>query len=228
MPTNPLDADAFMHVFRVVWGTTRLVEVSSLGEDTFLFKLSSDIAMDYVFSRTPWTFNGDLVSLQSYDPSRGIGEYEFNCLPIWVRVYDLPLGWVNARVWDLIAKKLGEPLAVDLRTGAGRLGSHLRIRVIRFFVDSRQSDHPFSTPPAPSCFLHCSESASVLYFSVVVGTWRGEKVKVFDVQNCELSSTLFKIVNRALYTYYDIFRRPESVFEVRLAKFEPDKMVFTD
>ncbi|KAE8726492.1 hypothetical protein F3Y22_tig00006731pilonHSYRG00016 [Hibiscus syriacus] len=127
MPTNPIDADAFMRVFRVIWGITCLVEVSSLGEDTFLFKLSSDIDVDCVFSRTPWKFNRDLVALQRYDPSRG--------MPIWVRVYDLPLGWTNAHVGDLIAKKLGEPLTVDLKTEAVRLGSYLRIWVI---IDSRQ------------------------------------------------------------------------------------------
>ncbi|KAE8682599.1 hypothetical protein F3Y22_tig00111238pilonHSYRG00274 [Hibiscus syriacus] len=89
----------------------------------------TDLPPSVIAHWAPWTFNGDLVALHRYDPSRGLGEYDFHSLSIWVRIYDLPLGWMNARVGASIANRLVEAVAVDLRTGAGRLGSYLRIRV---------------------------------------------------------------------------------------------------
>jgi hypothetical protein len=39
-----------------------------------------------------WMFENELLVLEEFDPSKGLDEYTFTHVPIWVCVYKLPLG----------------------------------------------------------------------------------------------------------------------------------------
>ena len=43
----------------------------------------------------PWMFDKDLVVVEDYVPSKRPEDYQFNNIPIWVRVFYLPLGMMN-------------------------------------------------------------------------------------------------------------------------------------
>ena len=40
-------------------------------------------------------FDKELMVVENYDPSKRIEDYEFNDIPIWVRIFSLPLGMMN-------------------------------------------------------------------------------------------------------------------------------------
>jgi hypothetical protein len=72
----------------------------------------------------------DLIVLQEYDPLKSTEEYEFRSVPIWVRVFKLPLGTRNRATGEKIGVEIGEFLDVDVGEDDWAVGKYLRIRII--------------------------------------------------------------------------------------------------
>ncbi|KAE8659917.1 hypothetical protein F3Y22_tig00116961pilonHSYRG00164 [Hibiscus syriacus] len=137
--TAPVDGDSLIWVFRSIWGMTRVTDISTSGPHHFLIRFTSAATKAILIDRTLWLFNGDLLAITSYRPDSCLDDYDFSSLAIWIRVYDVPLGWMTQYLSNLIARRLDTPLAIDLRPGAGRMGSYLRIRVA---IDVRKPLRP--------------------------------------------------------------------------------------
>ncbi|GMJ04853.1 hypothetical protein HRI_004154500 [Hibiscus trionum] len=124
-----VDGDQLTKVFTAVWRRQPLQEASELGPNQFLFKFQNLEDRNYVLERVPWTFNGDLLALQPFEGKLSPSEYNFSILPIWIRIYDLPLVGMNAEIGKSLGGKFGVCLMADLRKGGGRLGQYMRVRV---------------------------------------------------------------------------------------------------
>ncbi|KAK8523703.1 hypothetical protein V6N12_013788 [Hibiscus sabdariffa] len=125
-----VDGAAVVRVFYSVWKEQPLEEALDLGSNFFLFKFGKMEDKEFVLGRSPWTFDGELLALQPFDGKLNPAEYIFNKLAIWIRVYDLPLGYMNHQMGERISNSFGTSVAVDLRTGEGSMGSFLRFRSI--------------------------------------------------------------------------------------------------
>ncbi|KAE8789671.1 hypothetical protein D1007_36100 [Hordeum vulgare] len=62
-------------------------------------------------------------------PSKTIDEYGFKTIPIWVRVYGIPMGKMNSDVRDLVGKQIGEVLDMDMDDNGNAMGEFMRIKV---------------------------------------------------------------------------------------------------
>lgn len=40
----------------------------------------------------PWTFGKELLVVEDFDPAKTLDEYLFEKVPIWVCIYNVPLG----------------------------------------------------------------------------------------------------------------------------------------
>jgi hypothetical protein len=56
-------------------------------------------------------------------------EYEFRTIPIWTRVYGIPMGAMNKETGDLIGDRIGKTLDVDLDDSGDAMGEYMRIKV---------------------------------------------------------------------------------------------------
>jgi len=56
----------------------------------------------------PWDFGGDLLIVVDFDESKKLKELEFISVPVWIRVFDLPLGLMNEETARIIGNKGGE------------------------------------------------------------------------------------------------------------------------
>jgi hypothetical protein len=52
-------------------------------------------------------FEKELIVLEEFDPMKRLEEYEFKTIPIWVRVFGLPLGMMDRFTGELVGSKLG-------------------------------------------------------------------------------------------------------------------------
>ncbi|KAL4296615.1 hypothetical protein GQ457_12G008920 [Hibiscus cannabinus] len=125
-----VDEVAIIRVFYSVWKEQPLEEAMDLGSNFFLFKFEKMEDKEFVLGRSPWTFDGELLALQPFDGRLTPPEYIFSKLAIWIRVYDLPLGYMNHQMGEQISNSFGTSVAVDLQTWEGSLGSFLRFRSI--------------------------------------------------------------------------------------------------
>ncbi|KAK8671717.1 hypothetical protein V6N13_038304 [Hibiscus sabdariffa] len=67
---------------------------------------------------------------------------EFSSMEIWVRVYNVPLGWMQQKMGERIGDRFGSTVAVDMRPGDGRWGEYLRIRA-KLDISKRLRGHIF-------------------------------------------------------------------------------------
>ncbi|KAE8695424.1 hypothetical protein F3Y22_tig00110716pilonHSYRG00332 [Hibiscus syriacus] len=134
-------------------------------DDGALVKFSSDEAMEIVLKRSPWTCEGNLFSLLDYDSEKGLDNYSFDTMVVWVRIYNLPFGSMTKSMGMALGGCIGSVMVVDIRLVGGNLGEFLRVRVevdinqpLRrcVFLDSRKSRKPCVCPlkwmkRSPSC-----------------------------------------------------------------------------
>ncbi|KAL4272949.1 hypothetical protein GQ457_13G013230 [Hibiscus cannabinus] len=124
-----VDDPQLIRVYFSVWKKHPLEEATSLGPNMFLFKFKKEEDKDFVLGRCPWTFDGELLALKSFDRLLTPKEYDFHPLPIWVRIYDVPLGYMNSKADEAIGNNFGKHIATDLRDVMGCAGEYLRLRI---------------------------------------------------------------------------------------------------
>jgi hypothetical protein len=66
-----------------------------LGENKFLFTFFQEGGRKKAVEEGPWTFDKALIVMESFDPCKTLDEYKFAQIPIWVRIYKLPLGLMD-------------------------------------------------------------------------------------------------------------------------------------
>jgi hypothetical protein len=92
---------------------------------TFLQESGKRKALD----EGPWMFNKELLVMQEFDPSKSLEEYEFNLVPIWVRVFKIPLGSMDGLTGEMIGDEIGEFIEVEVGEDGLAVGEYLRIKI---------------------------------------------------------------------------------------------------
>ena len=77
----------------------------------------------------PWEFGGDLLIVVDFDEKKRLKDLEFIYTPVWIRVFDLPLGMMNEATGRKIGDKVGKTLEVDAEDDGSAIGRYLRIKV---------------------------------------------------------------------------------------------------
>ncbi|KAE8733137.1 hypothetical protein F3Y22_tig00001509pilonHSYRG00030 [Hibiscus syriacus] len=130
-------------------------DIMELHERFFQVKFSSDEAMEIVLKRSPWTCKGNMFSLLAYDSEKGLDDYSFDTMVVWVRIYNLPFGSMTRSMGMALGGCIGSVMVVDIRLVGGNLGEFLRVRVeidinqpLRrcVFLDSGKSGKPCVCP----------------------------------------------------------------------------------
>ncbi|KAE8697898.1 hypothetical protein F3Y22_tig00110607pilonHSYRG00009 [Hibiscus syriacus] len=124
-----VDIEVVLWVFCSIWGHARLTNSSILKDNMFLFKFKSLSDKQAILKRTPWSFEGTILAIAHFDPTLSLEESDFRPLAMWVRIYELPLGLIRIETAEKIGNRIGKTIATDTRSGEGRMGDYLRVRV---------------------------------------------------------------------------------------------------
>ncbi|XBH56441.1 hypothetical protein VPH35_078265 [Triticum aestivum] len=74
-----------------VWCLIKGTDCKDVGDNLFVFTFNQESGKRKAIEDGPWMFDKDLVVVEDYVPSKRMEDYEFNNIPIWVRVFGLPL-----------------------------------------------------------------------------------------------------------------------------------------
>lgn len=94
---------------------------------SFLFLKISSTAKK-IFSTQPWSFDKFLVAFQRYNNNIHVCDLDFERVPFWVQVYDIPISFMNKKVAEGLCSGIGEVCSSDFSVMEG--GDHVRVRVI--------------------------------------------------------------------------------------------------
>ncbi|CAL5021215.1 unnamed protein product [Urochloa decumbens] len=136
------------------WGE---VHTRGLGDHKYLIEFPSESALNFVLRGGPWKFKGDAMIVVPYDGFTRLSEVVIETIPLWIRIYDIPVGMMITSFVSALAAKVGKVLeigeaAFDFRRVrvefalANPLMDNVQIRVhdlyeegVRFGTDLRTS-----------------------------------------------------------------------------------------
>lgn len=80
------------------WGNPVGLKIRSIGEkndNLFVAEFGSGRDMERVLLGSPWMVGRYAVLLKEYDATLSASAIVFDRMELWVRILDLPLGWMN-------------------------------------------------------------------------------------------------------------------------------------
>lgn len=118
-----------------IWCGDKGMVVKDAGENKFLFSFNHPMGKKRALEDGPWTAGHSLLVMVPYDRRKALEEVEFTHVPIWIRIFKLPMGMMNKSVAEIIGNDVGEFMDVDVEENGTAAGYYLRVKVR---IDIRQ------------------------------------------------------------------------------------------
>lgn len=122
-------SDAIRLSLGSVWCPIKGIDCKDVGDNRFMFTFYQDSRKRKAIDNGPGMFDKDLVVVENFVPSKRIEDYAFNNIPIWVRVYNLPLGMMNVESTEDIGNIIGQFVEADTEADGTAIGNFLRIKI---------------------------------------------------------------------------------------------------
>jgi hypothetical protein len=117
---------------RPAWGNPRGLLMNPAGVNLFVAEFKSKADMDHVLDGPPWVVGKHGVLLQSFDIDLKPHDMIFNNMKVWVRIFNLPFGYMQKKWGAMIAQPLcvaGCVPEVDYDATGRCWGSYMRVRI---------------------------------------------------------------------------------------------------
>lgn len=129
MSEKPAHPDAISLSLGRVWCPIKGTDCKEVGDNMFMITFKQESGKRRALEDGPWMFDKDLVIVEDYDPGKRLEDYEFNDIPIWVRIFSLPLGMMNEEAAEEIGNIIGRFVEVDAGTDGKAIGKFMRVKV---------------------------------------------------------------------------------------------------
>jgi hypothetical protein len=130
-PTN-LHISTISSALRPAWGNPRGLLMNPGGDNVFIAEFATKGDMDRVLDGPPWVVGKNAVLLNDFNVDQKPDEMTFNKLKLWVRILNLPFGYMHKRSGSVIASSIGGQGSVPVVDcdATGRCwGSYMRVWV---------------------------------------------------------------------------------------------------
>lgn len=128
----PVHVSTVRSAMKPAWGNPvglKFQSIGNKGDNLFVVEFGSSRDMERVLARSPWMVGKYSVLLQEYNEKLSAADISFDSVELWVRILNLPLGWMNrsrgSRAMDLI----GRVVQMDVDADGKASGAFLRARV---------------------------------------------------------------------------------------------------
>ncbi|XP_039062850.1 uncharacterized protein LOC120207461 [Hibiscus syriacus] len=114
-----------------VWHPIGGIAISELGKGRYLFRLYHVVDVNRIDKEGPWYFNTHLLVLHMLQEKEDLMLVSLNIVDFWVRIVDLPEGFVSERMAKLFGNFISEFLEYDASdVSLGYKGCiHSRVRI---------------------------------------------------------------------------------------------------
>jgi hypothetical protein len=103
-PVNVFFADLFR-----IWGDGTARDV---GNNRYLLEFSTENSLDFAIRGGPWSFRGDAVIMVRYDGLTKLSEVAIESIPLWIRIYDIPVAMMTTAFVTALGAKVGRVMEV--------------------------------------------------------------------------------------------------------------------
>ena len=124
--------DTVRSAMKPAWGNPLGLKFRAIGEkgdNLFVVEFGCKPDMDRVLAGTPWMVGRYAMILQDYNEKLSASEISFDRMELWVRILDLPLGWMNQTRGSRAMGLIGQVVAMDVDKDGKASGAFLRARV---------------------------------------------------------------------------------------------------
>jgi hypothetical protein len=114
------------------WGNPFGLKFRAIGEkgdNMFMAEFGTKADLERVLSGTPWMVGKHAIVLKLYDEKLSASEIVFDRMDIWVRILNLPLGWMNQQRGARVMSLIGSVVKLDVDSDGKASGAFLRGRV---------------------------------------------------------------------------------------------------
>ncbi|XBJ18032.1 hypothetical protein VPH35_009303 [Triticum aestivum] len=126
---KPAPASAVGQTLGRIWCPIKGLDCRELETNVFLFTYRQALGWRRALEDGPWWFDKELLVMEEFDPEKTVDEYEFNLIPMWIRVFGLPLGYMNRATGERIGADFHDLVEVDVRHDGKAVGKFLRVKV---------------------------------------------------------------------------------------------------
>ncbi|RLM98121.1 hypothetical protein C2845_PM06G28060 [Panicum miliaceum] len=105
------------HAMKPAWGNPKGLEVRSVGEkkdNLFIADFEGKMEKKGALEGSLWMISKFTVILQDYDAKLRPSDVLFDRMSIWVRILNLPFGWINAKKGEKAARAIGLVEQIDV------------------------------------------------------------------------------------------------------------------
>jgi hypothetical protein len=103
-PTRVLFDDLFQ-----IWGER---SARDLSDNRYLVEFTVERSLNFSLRGGPWTFKGDAINMVKYDGLDRISEVIIESIPLWIRIYDIPVAMLTSAFMSALGAKVGLVLEV--------------------------------------------------------------------------------------------------------------------
>ncbi|XP_021321277.1 uncharacterized protein LOC8064944 [Sorghum bicolor] len=114
------------------WGNPWGLKIRAFGEkidNLFVAEFGSKMDMERILAGSPWMVGRHAVILKQYDERLSASEIVFDRMEIWVRILNLPLGWMNLQRGNRAMGLIGNVIKMDVDRDGKASGAFLRARL---------------------------------------------------------------------------------------------------
>lgn len=123
-----LNIDAIAKTFIPLWRSKNGFRVLHLGDHRVLFVFDNKMEANKVLQSEPWTFDKNLVVMESYDANSSVDELKLDRTSFWVQVHGLSIKFMNVKAAEKICEVLGRVIpTANPRESEG--GNFIQVRV---------------------------------------------------------------------------------------------------
>uniref|UniRef100_A0ACD5X9G3 Uncharacterized protein n=1 Tax=Avena sativa TaxID=4498 RepID=A0ACD5X9G3_AVESA len=112
-----------------IWCPMKGATCKDMGDNIFMFTFRQESGKNKALDEGPWMFNKSLLVLEDFVPRKTLKDYEFSTIPIWVRMFGLPLGMMDRDTGESIGDEIGSFMEADVDEFGFAKGKYLRVRV---------------------------------------------------------------------------------------------------
>lgn len=110
-----------------LWKKFDLTDVMLNDRGFFFFKFTSETEMEQCLEDGPWLFQNKPIHLQKWRPAMDLFKEIPKVVPLWVKLFDVPMEYWTSMGLSYIVSGIGNPLSLDkmteetCRKGIGRI-----------------------------------------------------------------------------------------------------------
>ncbi|GKD68706.1 RNA-directed DNA polymerase, eukaryota, reverse transcriptase zinc-binding domain protein [Tanacetum coccineum] len=99
------------------------------------YKFKHEEGMNYVLENSPWMVDGRPLIVQKWNPEVSLDKHEPDKIPLWVKMFDIPLKAWNHKGISKLASSIGKPLIMDAMTASMCQFGRGRLRYARVLIE---------------------------------------------------------------------------------------------